>query len=660
MAHKIKILPNHVDIMAEVGENLLAVLRRAGLATDAPCGGNGTCGKCKVFVDGREVLACHSVVAGDMTVTLQPKTELQILTEGNLPPDVAGHQNGYCLAFDIGTTTVAGYLLSGVTVQVLACESAENAQTVFGADVVSRIRYAVTGSMEDLICAIRKQLDKMARILCEKARISPEQVEFATFVGNPAMQQLFLGLLPDNLVRIPFEPLLREVSIVDAAEYIPSLTKAKLAILPDISGYVGADVLAGVLSTKMDESEELTLLVDIGTNGEMVLGTKNHMVSCATAAGPALEGATIQFGMTARPGAIDHVWVENGQIRCSVIGDMDAVGICGSGIVDAVAVALDLQLLNGRGKVMTEDRRIYLTEKVYLNQEDIRQVQLAKGAIAAGIEKLTEKLGVDLLDVQKVYLAGGFGNHITAASACRMGLLPVQLEEKIQPVGNAAGSGAIQLALSPERLGQLEALSTRIDNLELSQAPNFQRSFAKNMGFDDEIAHWIKKAMAMGFDVAVPICVDTLQPRADVRDMCAGDRCRAYGKNWTCPPYCGTLESCAEKISGYRWGILLQTVGKTEKTIDTKAYRQTEQRHLQQFYSLADAMRQKYPDALCLGSGGCRICKACAWPELCRFPDKACSSMEGYGLFVTQVCRDNGCRYHYGDKTVTYTGCILF
>ena len=176
----------------------------------------------------------------------------------------------------------------------------------------------------------------------------------------------------------------------------------------------------------------------------------------------------------------------------------------------------------------------------------------------------------------------------------------------------------------------------------------------------DLLRDWCKKAIAAGFSEAVPLDIRTLQPRQDVRDMCAADKCRAYGKNWTCPPHCGSLAHCGDRMQQYRHGILLQTVGKTEKLIDTKAYRRTEQLHLQLFHSFAAEIRKVYPDALCLGSGGCRICSVCAWPEPCRFPDQACASMEGYGLFVTQVCRDNGLPYHHGERTITYTACILF
>lgn len=164
----------------------------------------------------------------------------------------------------------------------------------------------------------------------------------------------------------------------------------------------------------------------------------------------------------------------------------------------------------------------------------------------------------------------------------------------------------------------------------------------------------------MGFDAAAVLDTKTLIARDDIRSMCAADKCGAYGKNWTCPPACGSLEECQEKMHRYEHGILLQSVGRMTKAIDSRCYRETERRHMKNFYAFAEEIRKEYPDALCLGAGGCRICKQCAYPEECRFPEKAMSSMEGYGLFVTQVCRDAGLPYHYGDRTITYTACVLF
>ena len=171
---------------------------------------------------------------------------------------------------------------------------------------------------------------------------------------------------------------------------------------------------------------------------------------------------------------------------------------------------------------------------------------------------------------------------------------------------------------------------------------------------------WIEKALALGFSAAVPLNVAKLQPSPDVRGMCAEDKCRAYGKNWTCPPHCGSLEDCEQRLRQYKSGILLQTVGHLKDTFDAETYMETEAQHNRMFREFSRLLRQAYPQALCLGAGGCRICGKCAWPEPCRFPEQALSSMEGYGLFVTQVCRDCGAQYHHGEKTVTYSACVLF
>ncbi len=182
----------------------------------------------------------------------------------------------------------------------------------------------------------------------------------------------------------------------------------------------------------------------------------------------------------------------------------------------------------------------------------------------------------------------------------------------------------------------------------------------QSLGNLTEGEDWRRTAIALGFTEAVGFDPAILCPRADVREMCASDRCGSYGKNWTCPPYCGTISQCRESMHRHRHGILLQTVGQLQKEIDSRGFRETEQRHLQTFSRFCEAIRRHYPGALCLGSGGCRICRVCAWPEACRFPEQAVSSMEGYGLFVTQVCRDAGLPYHHGEKTITYTACVLY
>ncbi len=635
----VTLLPHNLILQAEPGINLHCLLAKEGLI-DAPCGGNGTCGKCRVIADGKEVLACRTEIHGDMTVMLPQRAA-----------NTATAKAGKRAAFDIGTTTLVCHLLDGQGNMVTSA-SMRNPQTAYGADVVSRIRAALSGQAEALTRLIRRA---MQELLCSICR-SPEEIEVVSVVGNPTMQQLFLGIPADNMARIPYVSVLCKPSVSDAAEIFPNCPRAKLLTVPDISGFVGADTVAAILSCGLQNRDELTLLVDIGTNGEMVLGSKHRMVACATAAGPALEGASIQFGMRAEPGAIDHVWLEQGKLQCSTVGGIAATGICGSGLIDAVAAAMDLGLLNHRGKIAEGDK-IMLTDRVCLTQEDIRQVQLAKGAIRAGIDLLAAHLGAAVSDIRQVALAGAFGSFLRPESACRIGLLPEALLPKITAVGNAAGNGAVLLANHPEKLALAGQIAEKAEYLDLSTLPVFPKTFAKAMELPQ---NWCHSAKAQGFTHAYPLDPATLHSREDVRAMCAADKCRAYGKNWTCPPHCGTVAQCEEAMHRYRHGILLQTVGKLSKNIDTKGYRAAEQRHLISFSAFCAAIRKQHPDALCLGTGGCRICKDCAWPEGCRFPGLATSSMEAYGLFVTQVCRDCGAEYYHGEKTVTYTACILY
>lgn len=470
-------------LSAQPGSNLLQVLREAGLAPEAPCGGNGKCGKCTVTVDGQQTLSCQCVVDRDMTVELGRKDGLNILKTGvSLELNMNPVQEGSLIAIDIGTTSVVCFLLDGQTGRELASASMLNPQSSFGADVISRIQSALGGTMAQQRDAIREGITSLIRQVTSE----PERVGVVSIVGNPCMQQLFLDVEPGNLAGVPFAPALTEAKVIPCADILPVCPNAQLLVVPDISGYIGADTMGCVLSTGMYASDEITLMVDIGTNGEMVLGSRERMIACSTAAGPALEGANIHFGMRGAPGAIDHVWVENGTLRCSVIGGEKARGICGSGLIDAIAALLELKLLNKRGKMESDtladgQKVIYLCDDVYLTQDDIRQVQMAKGAIYAGIVLMAKQLGIEISDIRHVLLAGAFGSFLNPASACRIGLLPPELLERITPVGNAAGSGAKLLACDQAELRRSQELVEQIEFLELASLPEFSRTFAKAM-----------------------------------------------------------------------------------------------------------------------------------------------------------------------------------
>lgn len=488
----IHILPADIRCDISEGTNLMEALRSAGILLDAPCGGNGRCGKCTVNADGADVLACQTAVEHDMQVLIPEEKDLHVMhsgieTETRMDPLCPGP----LLAIDIGTTSVVCFLLDGSTGKELASASTLNPQTAFGADVISRIREALSGKLEVERDIIREELTKLILKACADAQVDPLDIGVVSVVGNPAMQQLFLGISPENLAGVPFEPVLTEMKVVPCRDILPVCDNASLLIVPDIAGYIGADTLGCVLSTKLYEADELTLMVDIGTNGEMVLGNKDRMIACSTAAGPALEGANIHFGMRGTDGAIDHVRSSDGSFSCTVIGGGKAEGICGSGLIDAVAVSLEAGLLNKRGRISTTEeidgqRFIPLRDGIYLTQEDIRQVQMAKGAICAGVQLMAQQLGKQVKDIRRVLLAGAFGSFMDPASACRIGLLPEELNDRITAVGNAAGSGARLMACDRAQIELAQELKDRIEFLELASLKEFSVTFAKCMNFREK------------------------------------------------------------------------------------------------------------------------------------------------------------------------------
>jgi uncharacterized 2Fe-2S/4Fe-4S cluster protein (DUF4445 family) len=250
-----------------------------------------------------------------------------------------------------------------------------------------------------------------------------------------------------------------------------------------------------LLATAFDEIEDLSLMIDIGTNGEMVMGNKDHMIACSTAAGPAFEGAKIECGMRGMSGAIDHIKADGTNLVCHVIDDVKAVGICGSGLMDAIAAGLDIELIDESGKIDEDFDYVYrqedtnllafrLRDGVYLSQKDVREVQLAKGAIAAGIELMAEKLGIQVSDIKKIMIAGAFGNYMDPHSACRIGMLPIELEDRIEMIGNAAGEGSRIATLNIDEFERAQTIRQKVEFLELASSPNFQDTFVDNLLFE--------------------------------------------------------------------------------------------------------------------------------------------------------------------------------
>lgn len=521
----VKIIPNNIEVQVQGGSTLLTAQIKAGLHPDAPCGGQGTCGKCLVNIveeSGyrRTVRACQFKVEKDLTIEVEKEDEFHILETGtnrkiNIKPDVEEQiikkEKALGVAFDIGTTSVVCYLLDLATGKEIAHSSMLNPQSQFGADVISRCEYAIANGVDKLSSVIRNALNELIEEVCNSANITTDRIYIATVVGNTCMHHLYLGIDPKPLTVVPYEAVVKDEMVVTPAEVDMHINpNGKVQILPNIAGFVGADTIGCLLATEFDELEDLSLMIDIGTNGEMVMGNKDHMIACSTAAGPAFEGAKIECGMRGKDGAIDHVKLEDNNVVPHVINSNKADGICGSGLMDAIAVFLKAGIIDESGKLFNPEKddietaseglkenvkRIGKTKEgllnftlkgpVYLSQKDIREVQLAKGAIAAGIELMAEKLGIKVTDIKKVMIAGAFGNYMDPHSACAIGLIPQVLEEKIEMIGNAAGEGSKIATLNKDEFLRAQAIRKDIEFLELASSPNFQDTFVDNLLFEN-------------------------------------------------------------------------------------------------------------------------------------------------------------------------------
>lgn len=483
--YTLKILPHNLTLTAPDRTNLLELLRSAGLQPDAPCGGKGTCGKCTVRWNGEKVLSCQTVITQDGTVELHQKQAAVVLTSSLETKTTVDGNHDFVLAFDIGTTTVVAYLMNGKTGALLSQASCLNPQGSYGADVISRIQHVLTTQSAVLRDAIVMALCELTEQAAAQAGIEPRQISLACVVGNTAMHHLLLGIDPKPLTTPPYMPKVAGAMTIPAKDILPIDPEGTIRILPNIAGFVGADTVGCMAAVRFDQLEQLTLMIDIGTNGEMVLGNKDHRLACSTAAGPAFEGAKISCGMRGAVGAVDHVWLENGRLCYHVIGDTQAEGLCGSGLLDMIACLLELEEITETGRMPCKEYRLADT-KIVLTQQDVREVQLAKAAIRAGIELMCQYLHCDTEQIDSVLLAGAFGNYLDPAAACRIGMIPPCLEQKIRPIGNAAGEGAKLSALSLEEFTYSQTLATYTEFLELASLRQFQDRFVGCLSFGED------------------------------------------------------------------------------------------------------------------------------------------------------------------------------
>jgi uncharacterized 2Fe-2S/4Fe-4S cluster protein (DUF4445 family) len=441
-------------------------------------------------------LACRARVPGDLQLELA-QWEATILSDDSAFPFTPKH--GWGIAIDLGTTTIVAQLLDLWTGRVLAVRTALNAQAKHGADIMSRIELAIAAQgFQTLQQLIHEQIGNLiAELLVEARNLSAQSGEPTTemeaaplkgvvLVGNTVMHHLFCGISLEPLSQYPFEPASPGLQILRASSLGWTISgDPQLHFLPCLGGFVGSDILAGILACKLHESDSLAALIDLGTNGEIVVGDRNRLLCASTAAGPAFEGARISMGMRAAAGAISEVHAEAGQFHCHVLGDVPPRGICGSGLVDATAAALALRLINANGRLAQTDSLV-LSPPVSLNQWDIRELQLAKGAIAAGVKLLLKQWGADQANLKAVFLAGAFGNYINYASARRIGLFDFD-PEIVKPAGNTALLGAkMALFELDQHGGAYSEVLRKTQHVSLKEDPAFHEVFVEEMGFPEE------------------------------------------------------------------------------------------------------------------------------------------------------------------------------
>lgn len=498
----IKTQGNVVEMQATPGQSALDVIQDAGLNFSAPCGGNGKCGKCMIYVHESGSsglrLACRTDVSDQMILELDGPETMMIEEDAvvsSYAPDTG--RAGIGVALDIGTTTLACRLFDLDNGQLLESAARVNPQAVWGADVISRIDASVDGKLSQMQDAVLRAVDQMLDELLSKARHKRSEIIDFTIAGNTVMQHIAVGLPPDSIGLNPFIPL----SLFGDLHELPDIP-CPIWFAPCIASYVGGDITAGMIATDMHKAEYKQVLVDLGTNGELSLGNKDGIIACATAAGPVFEGANIYFGMPALPGAISSAWSEDGHLAFETIGGVAPKGVCGTGLVDIAAYMYKNGIFDATGYLLdAEDcpehaawlgvenglNVFYLTEdkSLYITQRDIRNIQLGKSAVYSGIMVLMDAAGLGLEDIHRLDIAGGFGKHINLESAATLGIIPASWLDRAYAVGNSSVEGASAALLSADARADMMGLWDLAEYIELSTSARFNEFFIENMMFPE-------------------------------------------------------------------------------------------------------------------------------------------------------------------------------
>ena len=501
-------------IDCEAGSVLMDALWEHGVRIDAPCGGSGRCGKCRVrvvsgdlpvtaedrrFLSEREIasgvrLACTARPMSDLRIRVLARPGKQIAVVAEMDSSMqklsGPDQNGYGIAVDIGTTTLAACLYGWSNGTVIETVTAVNSGRDFGADVLSRMEASNHGKRARLQELLQEDMCGLLTELLRKAGVQAKDVQKIVIAANMTMVHLLMGYSCETLGRAPFVPANKRMICADAMRILgDSSLRCPVVVLPAVSAFVGGDIVSGMLALGMDKGNDTVLLLDVGTNGEMALRHKGQIYVTSTAAGPAFEGGGISCGCASVTGAICGVKLtENLMIR--TIGDATPVGICGSGVLELVSELLRVGFLDETGLLAEQYResgfplgKTASGEPVIFTQGDVRALQLAKGAIRAGIEVLLAVAGVRAEEVSKIYLAGGFGVRMDEQAAIHIGLLPEAFRGCIRPVGNSSLSGAVFAGRCAQLESACEELLTQCSQVVLAEQPEFEENYLRYMNF---------------------------------------------------------------------------------------------------------------------------------------------------------------------------------
>lgn len=488
----IQLQPLGKIIEVNYGTPLIDILHEYGI--EFPCGGTGRCGKCKVkLLEGNIQkdkfhaaqlkkmnlsdewrLACLSICTGNLTLEIEQFNHFILADESEY---AFNPLNGFGVAVDLGTTTLVTQLVNLKTAKVMAVETRLNPQVKFGADLISRILHAMQGDADIMKKLIREAIGEMIGSMLLKCNVPIEKV---SIVGNSVMQLIFSGNDVTPLASFPFETSDLDAKMFSSKELGWTFdVNESVVFFPSIGSFVGSDILAGVCATGIHQNHEFTALIDLGTNGEIVVGNKNGMYCASTAAGPAFEGANISMGMRATTGAISSLsWSSDHKFIPDVIGKTTPKGICGSALIDAIALLRDNEVIDMFGLIQSGDKKTNICGEVFLTQEDLNKFILAKSAIASGLHILADKCGIKVTDINEVYIAGGFGSYINVENVSKTGLITLE-SNKIRKIGNSALIGAKMFLFS--NIEKAVFLSEKIKHVNLEKDANFQNIYVDNM-----------------------------------------------------------------------------------------------------------------------------------------------------------------------------------